>query len=572
MTHITLQIDLNEVQSIALSRNRMDKRLRLDVTENSYDARHFHFENSAYKVVIWGDPAQRGMDARILNDILYGIPRSYYGRAWLALDKLRGTASGSADMLGAFPLLIYRDSKTTIIANRRNAIVNALGYTPTINREAMIQLLADGQMLDNQSIFENTQHLSFGNRIYVDLTGKIEVSRNQPKPILGFQETRFEDALDAFAQAAKNIVRECPNPIVSLSGGLDSRLILAAILAAGGKPSGLCYGSQSSGDMKIARDIATTFNLPLFTSNGALKESPWQASKRIANAGCGEVPVHHAHALIDENLLAQTQGAFLVTGTGAETYRAFYYDRGMPGFSLLGWEELNSRLKPRAHRYIREEFGKLATPFILALPRYEQYLDSLLSEKIEQLDSDQITAASFLDNFYLQVRVPRMVMAGQQMLEDYYLRSHPFLDQNVVDQVGNLPSGYKLGSTFHRKAIARLNPKLAEIEWDKTSRPLSAGLPWRNRYPALAEKMGLMPQWGKSAEPIYHYREWLQHMNAGAVRVVSDYLGLSLAEAKCAIPALIESPYSTHLFGYSAVWAHLLANSAAAEAQRGMTA
>jgi asparagine synthase (glutamine-hydrolysing) len=258
---------------------------------------------------------------------------------------------------------------------------------------------------------------------------------------------------------------------------------------------------------------------------------------------------------LDPALLEQTRGKTLLTGTGAETARAFYYDRGMPGYGLLGQGYLaRPALMARAQRYILQEYRKNSSPLLALAPQIEQRISALLDEKLTQHSEAFQKPSLYLDNFYLQHRVTRMVASGQQLLDEHYQRSHPFLDKDALFYLAHLPVRYKLGSTFHRKAIARLAPKLADIRWDKTDLPLTQGMPWKVRYPALAARVGL-PKWGKQTQGMFDYHELLS--------VIPDSVILrSLNELQCDTDAITAEHLNAcrnqlAFAGYSAVWSHL---------------
>ncbi|GAL20353.1 hypothetical protein JCM19235_4553 [Vibrio maritimus] len=339
---------------------------------------------------------------------------------------------------------------------------------------------------------------------------------------------------------------------MSLSGGLDSRLILSAATALGKKPTALTYGSPLSSDHKIAKALADCAGLRLITGNEFTTPTDPSTIQRVADLGNGEVPLHHAHSILDSSLLAQTSGRMLLTGTGAEVARAFYYDRGFPGFSVFGQGVVgHTSLMDRAKRYIREEYSKSATPFFNYAPQYKESMLSSLNQIIERHAQHFDTAARFLDNFYLQNRVVRFVACGQQMLDSHYLRSHPFLNRDALYQIAHLPVRYKLASRFHRKAIQRLSPKLANIRWDKTDQPLSQGLPLSYRYPALTSRLG-MENWGKNSTPMYNYSELAKHLSRGTIE-------RSLRQMNCLNNIKDDQSWQRvqqHLptLGFSAVW------------------
>ncbi|MCP5208399.1 MAG: hypothetical protein H7A01_14420 [Hahellaceae bacterium] len=519
------------------------------------------FEDHRYKVTIWGDAAQASQNTQMINDIIIQSAHSYWGRSWVCFDKQERVLTAATDKLGLFPIHSYITDDFCILASSRKELISCLPQKPRVNPQAMLQMLCFSQVLDSSSIFAGVDHHEGGTKILVSANGELSVQVNRENALFTGEVTDFDDALDAFVAAVKSSLDHSPEAIISLSGGLDSRLILAAALSCGYKVTGLSYGSEGSSDIVIARALAAAAKIPLFTSRSRENQCKWQASKRIAEHGMGEVALHHGHALIDEDLITQTMRRSVITGTGAETYRAFYYDRGMPGFSLFGYKALTDRFLPHAKRYIREEFGKTATPLKNALPGHAAQINSWLENVLTQHENNQLSAASYLDNFYLKVRVPRMVAAGQQLLDDFYDRSHPFLDQNVVHYAGNLPAHMKLGSTFHRKAIEKLSPKLASITWDKTSQPLKSGISIRARYPGLASRLGMAPAWGKQSGAIFNYSAWLQAQDTSIVGKVLQTVGVEATSATQAVNILMSSPVATHVQGFATIWSYFLTES-----------
>jgi len=153
-------------------------------------------------------------------------------------------------------------------------------------------------------------------------------------------------------------------------------------------------------------------------------------------------------------------GRSLVTGTGAETYRAFYYDRGMPGFSLFDFKALNTWTIPRIKRYIKEELIKQTHPILASLISESTFLNRIESVFENSINAG-LPATKQADIFFLTARCQRMVVAGQQLLDSYYSRMHPFLNDDAVNTMLNLPAGLKLHSKFHRKFIEDVSLKLA---------------------------------------------------------------------------------------------------------------
>ncbi|TCS42377.1 asparagine synthetase B family protein [Reinekea marinisedimentorum] len=503
-------------------------------------------------IICWGDPACTQEDATLIRKLLKGDSPHAWGRSWLMIDHFHCSVKMGIDTLGLFPIWQIDLQDKVVFSNQRTSVSELLS-TPKANPQAMRSLVALGQLFDQQTLWQQVSYHGAGSSMVFGANGQTN-HQQQSKPLLSNWQTNFNDALDAFVEAVRLSFEQDDRPLVSLSGGLDSRLILAAATALGKKPAALTYGARNSGDYQIARQLADVANIPLFTGSQESQNWDWQTYRRIAHLGGGEVPVHHAHAVLSESLLQQTENRTLITGTGAETVRAFYYDRGMPGYSLLGRASLHEQMMPRAKSYIEQEFMKTAQPFFNFAPQYKDELMALLTEKINQHADAFATPAMYLDNFYLQQRVSRMVASGQQLLDKHYLRSHPFLNKDALFYMAHLPVQYKLGSSFHRKAIKKLSPKLAEVTWDKTNQPLAKGLPFATRYPALASRFG-KDSWGKAGEVIFNYSTLLK-------TVPDTVLQKCLTEMQCLPEESARQQWSAirnHLptVSFSAVWSQM---------------
>lgn len=540
-----------------------DQRLQsLQVYQSSFEnSSGFCFYQLAdYQLYVWGDCAMRGQDAVIIHALIAQKPVSVFGRSWLAIQHRCGKVLGATDQLGIFPILLLPQQQGWFIGSDRHVLHKLLGYLPALSPSAMQQMLCFGQVLDGGSIIAGVYHLS-ASRHFILEQGKLNLTElPRRRPLCESTSASFGDALEAFVEAVRQSLHYAVNPIVSLSGGLDSRLILAACLALGKKVPTLCYGDAQSDDVRIAKQLATQAGLPIFYGQKTHQVQNWQISRRISLIGLGEVPLQHAHALIDDDLLAQTRDSTLLTGTGAEAYRAFYYDRGMPGFEFFDQPWLQPLCLPRIQRYIREEFFRLARPIFSILPQLETQLSPMFEATLTNTLRKEVDCSRAADQFYLDVRVSRMVVAGQQLLDPFYQRSHPFLAPDVLSTVGALPARYKIGSYFHRKAICKLSPKLAEIAWDKTGLPLHLGLPISARYPGMMQLLGKTAFYGKRSVPMFDYQQGARMPSEHVLNVVLSYIGIQdQKQRQHKIWELLRSKALPHIQGLAGVWSHLLA-------------
>lgn len=456
-------------------------------------------------ILIWGDVAYRCLDQTIITQLTQNRFNVFCGRSWMMINQLTQKISIGIDKYGCFPMLFFKNEQHTIFSSSRSALKQSLNSPLMLNKNAMRQLVALGQLFGNESILQNTTHLSANTVTCVDTTtGEYTTQFKANRTFLPTTTSKYKDAKDALIESVRKCVTSSTSPLISLSGGLDSRAILAVCDLLNFKPDALCYGVANSTDVTYAKLLANSCGLKLFKPDSLTTNLSNTVINLVSNASMGEVPYHHAHALIDDKILNKTIGRTIITGTGAESYRAFYYDRGMPGFNLFDYESLNRWTVPKIKRYIEEEFLKQTRPIadlLLSKDACHEKVESVFSRYIDPA----LAATKQADLFYLTTRCQRMVIAGQQLLDSYYNRSHPFLNDDVVQTMLHLPASLKLRSNFHRKFIADISPKLANLPWDKTEKPLNQGLNFSETYPGLARKLKLQAKYGKATKPMYQY-------------------------------------------------------------------
>lgn len=119
---------------------------------------------------------------------------------------------------------------------------------------------------------------------------------------------------------------------MALSGGFDSRLILAGLLEAGARPELFVYGNTTSDDVLIARAVADSIGEPLEVIDKDLlsrARPPTDLDRLVANAlffdGLPNDGIHDSGA-DEQTRLSQTAGGYLaMNGGGGEIFRNYFY-------------------------------------------------------------------------------------------------------------------------------------------------------------------------------------------------------------------------------------------------------
>jgi len=440
------------------------------------------WESAEDVILHWGDPACCADAPALAAASLAGRGVALSGRSWIHYHRPTHHLSLAVDRLGLYPILLCQQAQVTYLASDALAMAQLLGRHALPDGQALLELLAYGQLLSEQSSLRGVRHLHAATLCDINASGAYRVQHAAPYQ-LPTQASSESQAIEALVSAVDQRLCQDPDALLPVSGGLDSRLLLAAALAGGHHPRLLSYGRPGSVDLGIARQLAGVADSEIYT--GLLTPQQFSSARQVtAQLGGGEVPLHHAHALVCSELVTRTRGTTLISSIGAEIFRAPYHHGVKDGEAHPG--SLRQDLSYAAGRYARDNYGTTLQPFIEAFPKLHDYLEERLYLRLSVYQAKAASADHYLDAVYLGEQVRRFAVARQQVLARDYARSNPFMDDSVIGAFAGLPLAVRVGGQFYRRAIATLCPALAEIPWGENLRSWQEGLHWHEEYAVLA--------------------------------------------------------------------------------------
>ena len=278
----------------------------------------------------------------------------------------------------------------------------------------------------------------------------------------------FDQAVDALGEHFLESVRRRFDPNgkigVALSGGLDSRAILAAVDYLYPAYHGYAYtfGKPGCDDIKIAEQVATRANWKhrVFDFN----ESDWFEPRleKIWNTD-GMMDMMHMHGseFLDDIALNMD-----VNLNG-------YAGDAIVGGSFLDRVPRNLRVTAENSKSFYKAYAKLALP-----------------------DSDFYDIKHVEPNLYMN-RVRRFTNMGTVNGLIKVDQRKPFFDNGIVELIFSLPDEYRLDNKLYAAMLLKFFPKYFEdIPWQKTGKPVGKGnvsLPMRaiKRIARIPIKLGL---------------------------------------------------------------------------------
>ncbi|HWK35817.1 hypothetical protein, partial [Sphingomonas sp.] len=240
-----------------------------------------------------------------------------------------------------------------------------------------------------------------------------------------------------------------------LSGGLDSRLLLGALRAAGARPDVYVYGPPGDADVAIARAIGAAEGFPVAWIN--------KAEQPLAPDAFAEQVERNFHAfdglptygnIFDNggNFAAQRArhagGALAASGGCGEIYRNFFYLPDRP----IG-----------AAAVARTFYARFTPADTTALFDETDFLRRITTKIADALGVDQrdTLPRGLVEHIYPRVRC--RALFGREVSLEARLGAYlmPFLDHQVVAEAMTLPMALKHAGRFEAMLLAAIDPALA---------------------------------------------------------------------------------------------------------------
>jgi hypothetical protein len=282
--------------------------------------------------------------------------------------------------------------------------------------------------------------------------------------------------------AAVSPLRALTEPVeLSLTGGKDSRLIIAALMAAGVPVRAKTHGFAAHPDVTVAAEIARRLHIEHVIREPASPEARIDVVTRIRSTvlvGDGMLsafenvgrPDHFPSSVVT----AGGHGGELLRGGYAETAGASQPDAGAVA-GTLG----NVKRAARGTELLR----RLMTRHVALLRPgpAARYLASLAPWSAAALAHGPLQA---LDDFYLVNRAGRWSAAARQA---YLLRENlvqPLFDDGVVRAARQVPLADRVRGALPAAVLRELRPDLADIPY--AGKPAKGAVPstfdWRRQY------------------------------------------------------------------------------------------
>ena len=440
----------------------------------------------------------------------------------VVVDRRRGAILLFNDRFGMGRVYCHEGNDTLTFASEAKAILSVRPETRALDAHGVAQFLGVGAAFNNRTLFANVSLLPAGSCWAVDRPSSIG-RRQYFHPNMWVEQPRLEptafyDSLrQTMARVLPSYFRAAEPVGLSLTGGLDTRIVMAGMPLNGEKMPAYTYGGvyRDCFDIQVARQVAEACG----QSHHVLALGP----DFFKNFG----------ALADDTVWL-TDGSLDLCGTH-EIY-----------FSRLAGELASVRL---TGNYGSEVLRSVST-FKFGSPSATLFDRQLVSYANDESQAFAEVRAEHPVTFAAFKEVPwnlngRFAAAQSQLV----LRS-PYMDNQVVSLMYQAPPNTRETNETSLRLIADLNPNLARIGTDmgyggvspvpvarirqfyryllfKAEWYYNAGMPqWVARYEHMLPLRALEPAF-LGRHKIDHYRLWFQSH-------AKDYVAGMLADRRTA--------------------------------------
>jgi asparagine synthase (glutamine-hydrolysing) len=339
------------------------------------------------------------------------------------------------------------------------------------------EFLCTGIVYEDRSFFRDVRKLAPASS-YKFAHGKLLEKQNYwDIRQLAPESLKGNDAIEAFGasltQAAKQVGQTFPKIISDLTGGYDSRALVAGLLTAGMKFETTVSGAPSAPDVVIARGLAGITGQPHHPVEVNPHISFAQLQKALAVTD-GEIDlVEYGRNVLPVHERTARQYDISLNGSFGEVARGYWWELLLPHTGQRA--PLDAR-KVAAGRYVVDP----SSPQLFPKPTdLVAHFAAMIERANEGLSEWPNTAQ--MDHAYLRMRMQRW--QGRMATSTDQIRAclSPLMFRPVLETMLQTEQRLRQRSLLVREMLVRLQPKLAAypLEHGYPAEPFSLGNAYR---------------------------------------------------------------------------------------------
>lgn len=434
-----------------------------------------------------GDASERAAEligAATLDDAALAAINGPFAAVALA-DGGRGVRV-VADRHRHYPIY-WHQSAGVSVASTEMACVLAMVERPMLDDRSVELFLRTGELIDDATLFRGVGMLPGASVIEASVDGlsrrRYWLLRHSESARASMDDLARRGA-EAMGRAVRRMQRACPRLAVTLSGGLDSRLILGLCEGRDRVPS-FTWGLPGCRDIRCAEEFARLVGSP----HTVRRWDPpafvplWRAGVGLT---AGSFGIDSMHMLPFTGLLAEHADAVL---------------NGLAGDVVIGGNFIKlAWLRERSVRALAASSWTWRVP-----ERVDAAVDGLVRARgarewwVESISREEgASPLSRLNDWLYENRVFRYTNSGTMLLREKVESHAPFFDNDALDFFLTIPHERKLKHALYLRLLPMACPEAARARWARTMvppgwgfAPSAASMAAQRVVKALAKRAGV---------------------------------------------------------------------------------
>lgn len=356
------------------------------------------------------------------------------------------------DFLGLYP--VYHSTDFSIISS--SFLINAILIpSVTISKDELFEYLLNGFWYNNQTLFTEIKLLEEGGILNINTKGR---QRFNPEyvTVSGISYDKLISVISSNLIAHfSSLVNAFGKVRSGLSGGYDSRLMLASLLHIGNIPDLYVNGTPGSTDIKCAKNIAEGLGISIKEIH--FYEQYEKASENTEELflnrfyhfdGLGTSGIFDNYSDLEYILEHPFREVALLNGAGGEIYRE-------------AWNIPNRNMK--IETFVKARYDKPELRDILRGYSRQEYFENLLN-KIKKTSGIRFSDISRTQVELLHInryKAIHFILSTHQQLCPFIL---PFYESDLIFQSLEVPVKLKYNARLNKDLIKSIYPQVASFK------------------------------------------------------------------------------------------------------------
>lgn len=351
--------------------------------------------------------------------------------------------------------IYWSENNDVIVVGNRAILVHLISMNidrPEYNISSFASFLNNGYYADEKTPFEKLNILPVNSKITIQ-NQKVTISQidNTLNNLYSIKPNHefYDEITDDYINSFKPLLNHDQQFSLGLTGGKDSRLIVAALNNLGVDLQLFTNGYEDTPDVIVAKNIASILNKEHITRNPSKNNSEFiiedigiRAKNMIQNSD-GMLFAYEGMSVSNEFNFSKVQ----LGGQGGELLRG--------GFA----KDLTIESRKRLEQLFNLRFG-----------RFQKYLNPELSNHYSDFNKEYIqynlrnlSVNDVLNKHYLEFKCGRWSAAGRTGYTSGFFSYAPMFDAKLVRKAQLLETQYGADDSLIYNILMRLEPRLLDI-------------------------------------------------------------------------------------------------------------